>query len=277
MTPFDIPSKYLDRANEIVTSETDIGNRQGDSFQRAGFYFVGIHLLYINGLISESDYQAKAREYIARVDTLKGSYPGVYRRGSEPNTWSHSQLTMSRDQVLSNIVALGLAGKKVRGNRLLTILLSNATRLMLFTTNIYPNKPAKWYQIKFPDLTGFGVYAAYIRAFEKQQLKPLLYLFDLSLLANAALITYRLAKNPDYSDELTFQASLIQSQLSMPTFLSKLAARIYNKRPKAGPPHLGYESDYGPQTALDQYFSYNNLSAPIDDVYRPTLQKLIQK
>lgn len=274
---FTIPEQFLDQANQIVTNEPDIGNRQGDSFQRCAFVMIGQQLQYNNGLISINEYHNEVKSYVARLENLEGWYPGVYRRGSAKGTWSHSQLTMSRDQILSNIIALGLIGKTARGSRLFKILVSNLSRAMLFTTNIYPNKPAKWFQIKLPDLTLATVYAAYIRAFQKPILKPLLYLFDLSLLANAALITYRLAKNPEFSDELTFQASLIQSQLVMPTCISKLAARIYTKRPKAGPPHLGYKSDYGPQTALDQYFSYKAMSAPIDDLFRPTLQKTIQK
>lgn len=274
MNPYDIPSQYLDASNEIVTTETDIGNRQGDACQRAGFYQLGIHLLYINGLLSEFDYRAKVQEYLARLDALSGFYPGVYRRGAAPG-WSHSLLVMSRDQVMSNIVALGLVEKQARGSRLLKVFLSNLSRLMLFTTNIYPNKPAKWYQVKLPDFTFFETWAAYIRAFEKPMLKPLLYLFDLSLLVNA-MITVRKAKNPEFSDELTFQASLIQSQLSMPTFLSKMAVRVYNKRPMPAPPHMGYKSNYAPLAALNQYFGYNALSAPIDDVFAPTLQKVLK-
>lgn len=274
---FTIPKQFLDQANQIVTNEPDIGNRQGDSMQRAGFVMIGQQLQYNNGLISIDEYNNEVKTYIARLDNLKTFYPGVYSRGSVKGTWSGgTSLVMSRDQVLSNIVALGLVGKTARGHRLLEIFLSNITRLGLFTTNVYPNKPVKWYQVKLPDLTLSAVYAAYLRAFANPILKPLLYLFDLSLLANAALITYKLAKNPEFSDELTFQASLIQSQLSMPTFLSKMAVRVYNKRPHPAPPHLGNKSTYAPQQALEQYFGYNAMSAPIDQLFAPTLEKVLK-
>lgn len=268
---YDIPVSYLDKNNQIVQLDGD----GGDSFQRAGFVMIGYYLLHKQGLIDENIYINKVVGYDKRISKLENKkYPGVFARNNTDDTkWYAHYDRMSRDQITSNIVALGLIFDS-DSYYLKRIILSNLTRAMLFTTNIRGNGAIDM-PLKLPDFTGPSIWGMYIRATHTTLLKPFLYLTDLALLADSMIITYHKAKDPTNSDDLSFLSSLIQSQETMPTFLSKLAVKIYNKRPKT---NAQSKSLYGPQTALDDYFAVEYGGCPvIADIFRPTLEKELSK
>lgn len=270
---WQVPSKYLDQSDEIVTTETDLGDRAGDSLQRNGMVGLGAYLNHKFGTITDAEYTQAKIDFFTRITTLEGPL-GTYRRGS--TGWTNTSLTCSRDQMISNLIAAGLIGDTVTLKRFTKFHV--LTRLGCFMTNILPNRIASWTDAKLPDLTLFGFWNILIRANKNTILRPLLYLYDLSLLANSALIVYYKAKDPEFTDELSFQCALIQSREQWPTFVSELAVCIYNKRPSPNPPHNGQTSEYPPQQALDQYFGYaGGMSAPINELYRPVLEKELSK
>lgn len=265
---FDIPTLYLDKSNQVIQSD----GGGGDSLQRAGFIMIGEYFLLKHKVITQDDFNTRKEVYLKRLDLLQDSLDqGKFARNStNPSDWTAQFNRMSRDQVTSNIIALGLINEQTRLSK---IVWSNAKRAMLFTTNTRGNTTDA--PLQLPDLTLFGVWAMYIRAKQVKWLKPLLYLFDLSLLANAEIKTRIYAKDAENADDLGFIEAILQAKEQYPTFISNWAIKIYNQRGLANKTlENGYMSSYGPQTALDYYFDPAFGGCPvIADIYRQFLQK----
>ena len=269
---YEIPAKYIDSYGYV----TQVNGDGGDTFHRLGFIQIANHFLLKHKQITTEQFIVRTNEYLAQSQALecKGR-PGVFKRHPNTSRWYGQCDRMSRDQITPNIVAWGLMGPKGRGRELLNrTLWSNMKRLMLFTTNTKGNSDNypkdSW---KLPDFTGPHVWAMYIRAYRAWALYPLLMVLDIENLASNIIKHFSYFKNPNNSDDLNNIAYLLQARESMPTPISWLSRMIYNFRPKTNPTRAGYLSEYGPQTALDHYFAPEHEGPPINELYRPFLEK----
>lgn len=230
---------------------------------------------------------------------------GNIRRHPDPEKWYREWNRGSRDQSIAVLVACGALGMYIPAMEMFFRHL--LTRLLLFASNtrrnfVYPTKEehlAKstpdvlWnYKWKVPDLTLFKFLATYIRVF-RYHLFPiclvltwvygplsaiipyaLILLGDLETLLGSFNKVYLYGKDPKNSDDNNHILVLCFSNV-LPTPLSWLAKKVYRKRPKAAAPACGYQSDFGPQTALDYYFREENNDPPLNETARPVLEKLL--
>lgn len=273
--------EYFDQWNMIVQRNRD----GGDSCQRMGMYAFGY---YLNICFNyDFDYRNWPNgSFVAYHKALEKlecpNLPNEYRRHPDPTEWYSDSNRLSRDQLIPLIVGMSTTIAKERLGGLFKNHLHK--RFLLFATNNKPNDvPSSDPAWKMPDITFFSVWALYIRSFHDCKnkymkfLQPLLWIFDLEILINSTIITIKGHFNTeDTSDDLNHIITLLYALIVLPTPTAKLAKFIYKFRPKTLPPACGYQSDFGPQTALDYYFREENGGSPMNELYRPILEKLLR-
>lgn len=201
----------LDNKGLIVQSSGD----GGDCLQREGFWAEGGHLNpsypAVPGMIPYD--WAMAILWTGGGYTRYWEYP--YNNPSDT----------SRDQLVSNIRAMGYFSDKRALKEILDSILTNWSR--------FPNN----------DIAFINDYGRFIRAFRAWYLYPLLFLFDVPLVVNS-IIRCVAGRDPNnVGDDVNHIGDLTQSQYVYQTPVSWLARKIYKKfRPS------------GPQYALDWYF-----------------------
>lgn len=198
-----------------------VGQVQPDGFVEGGdsTIFTGLYV-YLSGI-----------EYPYRATFEKGF--GGYVRHPHPsqsfngfaafyrNPWTG---VISRDQMTG--IFAGLISQRDRAGAWRQVA-HHACSLFLFSYNsIINGQDPIVAKRKFPDLTGPDIWAMHIRATNLWIAYPLLLLFDLHLLAGAAVVRL----TPDNDDNIATITKLFIALDHMPTPWSKLALKVFSKK-----------------------------------------------
>lgn len=264
MKYFDLIKPNIDSFGVITQSASNNWDG-GDTAQREGMFLCGIFYLQKGGHCSWQDWDDARTRYNNVIGRLNYSKGWSLRRHPDTTKWYGDVDRMSRDQLTSNIVALGFANKVF----LRQMLVQHIKRALLFTTNTRKNfqyktleehlakstPDVKWdYKWKLPDITFSSIWAAYIRGLDMNLLSFLLPLLDLELLIGSLITLYKTKKDPQFCDHLSHQMLILQAHHKMPSFVSKLAMWVYKKA--------------NPQRALDLYFTDAKSAPHLNEVYR---------
>jgi len=199
---------------------------------------------YLNGQQLHSSFQ--------RLIEVQKATPFV--RHPDSSKWYSRTDRMSRDQSFPYVIALALLANF---GMLFHFFIRHALHLFLFTWNYYPNyvMPGDTdYKRKMPDITLFEFFNVYIRGFRLYPLYPLLLIGDLEMLGSCLIKRYDSDK-----DVCNSLASVLLAKEIMPTPLSYLARKIL--KPVA-------------QRKLDDYFREDWMEPPINEFYRPSVDKM---
>ena len=275
-----MPNKYFDLMQPNIDSFGVIAqgpgdNRDGgDTTQREGMFMCAMQYHLKAGRIAQADFDQMAARYKGIIDNLTYGFGWSLRRHPDKNKWYYESNCMSRDQMTPNLVALGFCHKML----LFKMLICNAARGMLFTTNTrqngaYPkDQPTMslWQRIKFavglydpgiscyywklPDFTDFSIWGLYIRGLNLFPLWPLLVLLDIEMALSATFTWYNTKKGTASNDQLTEQMILLQANYRLPTPVSKLAMWIYKKT--------------NPMNSLNAYFAPAGNGPALNQVYQ---------
>lgn len=245
MTSLELLKPFIDYHGLIAQSNGD----EGDSLEREGLLVVAEALKRNNNLPNVMP-EVSSR-YIDNLSRLRCEMLGNYKRGLHGG-WVSQPDRMSRDQLTSNIVAMGLIDDHTELKR---CLIGHLMRLMLFTTNIRGNGALNL-PLKLPDVTGPSIWASYIRSLNISILYPLLLLSDWLLVAQSVWCRVRFHMSQDNSDILSHMCLLYQSELQMPTPMSKLAVAIL--RPIQ-------------RQCIKLYFDPQSGAPPFDEIFQDVL------
>lgn len=228
----------------------------------------------------------------SRLTYLHGIGTGLYRRHPKPEYWGSRTNTMSRDQTIPLLAAMALYGMKAQ---VWDYIKGHAKRGFLFATNTTPNwtYPSHqvdftwWQKVKFffgwdpgypvyatkmPDLTIGDFWALELRGLYSPWAKPFFYPvlcgLDLFTLIGSATKVYMYGKDPSHSDDRNHVNCLLVGLQICPTFVIRLAAKLYSKRPKC---EGASATTSGPQSALDHYYRAAN-SPPFNELARPIIR-----
>lgn len=269
---FDLLKPNID-AFGVITQNANNSWDGGDTAQREGMFALAVAIHYFHGRLTAAEYKEMIDRYRSVIDRLNDNAWSL-KRHPDPSKWYSENDCMSRDQLTSNLVSIGIFQRDL----LFKMLLKSMARAGIFTTNTrqngaYPtDKPAMstWQKLKFalglydpgipcyywklPDLLDPSMWGGYIRGLNWKLLWPMLLMTDLVLVFGAFSIMYKVKKDPTFCDHLSYQMLILQSKYIMSTPVSKLAMWIYKK--------------VGPQKALDLYFQPANCGPALNEVYR---------
>lgn len=233
-------SKYFDLIKPAIDSygliaQLPSNNRDGgDTAQREGMFGIFIAWLYKLGKIDQVEYESLKKRYEDNLAKLECSW-GNLKRHVDTSMWYSFCDRMSRDQWISNIIAMGMLSLK---KALLKMLIGHLKRALLFTTNtrhnwVYPpehpkHTPDQDYSWKLPDITVLACWGAYIRGFRALPLYPLLLIFDLDILFNSCIWLWKFKYKPNDTDILNHLNMILQARTSMPTPISWIARKMLN-------------------------------------------------
>lgn len=248
-------NEYRDEYNLIVQKDFD----GGDSAHRIGIYYSGMYLLYKDNKI----YLTKLKKQF--IDDLnKITVKNKFVRHPDQSKWYSNPNNFSRDQTTPLIIAMGFFDEKERIIENLNFLVKNK--------GFYPNNLKNWTneQKVFPrdynDFAGVTDYAHYVRSLKNKYFYPYLLISDISLFVHSIIrIYYSYYDETDTSDDLNFTLSIIQSEESLPTPLSKAAKFLYAKFKKN---NSLVNSTNAIQSSWDYYFRPEALAPPLNEVYR---------
>jgi len=224
----------------------------GDTIQREGMFLCAMWYHRQANRITDVQWVEMWVRYGQIVDKLNANNWAL-RRHPDSSKWYYETNRMSRDQLTSNLCALGYC----RPYMLKSLLWKHMWRALLFTTNTRQNAALPGtpeYKWKLPDITFSSIWGSYIRGLDWKALWFLLPLCDMELLVNSAIIWYKVKKDPTFCDHLSQQMLLLQASHRMPTWVSRLAMWVYKK--------------VDPQRALDLYFEPAKCGPAINEVYR---------
>lgn len=230
---------FRDNKGLIVQGDGD----GGDTCSRTGLFWYAIRILRFD----HRDRDHFLSEY--RKLEIK---PGILVRHPDegPNCgkpgyrdfacWNNPKV-LSRDQWVPIVIALGAWGRTVE----LKALFKESRKRFFFHQN--------------GDLTGPSHWGVWIRAFQIQWLKPVLYFTDLFLVLGALIDLVKAQFKPnDTSDVINGTIQLIQANRCQPTVFTRLATWLLSKR--------------GPQGAWDIYFHHHTKAPPFNDLYRSLIK-----
>jgi len=257
----------------VITQNAQNSWDGGDTTQREGMFLCAMWYHFQAGRITSQDWAQSTSRYLGIVNQLNYKDGWALRRHPDPTKWYHDPNRMSRDQLTSNICALGYCNRPT----LLRLMLNNLLRVGLFTTNTRENGATKengqpittlqriWYffgwrptypvwAISPPDFTDPTIWGAYIRGLGWEALWPVLIATDCLLAANAAVTLYQTKQGAAADDQLSLQMLLLQAVNQMPTPVSRLAMWIYKKTV--------------PMNSLNVYFAPANNGPAMNQIYR---------
>ena len=192
------------------------------------------------------------RPHFQKLIEVQKATPFV--RHPDPSKWYSQTDRFSRDQATPYLIALAL-NKNYK--MLAHFFFRHMLHGFLFTWNYIPN----WvmpgdpgYKKKMPDITLFEFFNVYIRGFRLYPLYPLLLLGDLEMFLGS--IVKRFSKSNDVANSL---ANTLLAQRVMPTPLSYLSRKILK-------PIV--------QIRLDDYFMESKMEPPINEFYKPIVEKM---
>lgn len=230
----------------------------GDSFSFAGQVFVAEYFrIYMDKNGCTYDLAQPKLEYINR-NWLAYVGKGVWARSMSYARSGRTNM-MSRDQLSSNIVAMGLSGEILR-DELMYSLKSLICRGLFMTNTVDNDETKKGFHV--PDITGPTEWSAFIRAvlgLKSYILFPFLLLGDTQLLIDVLIKRHAMKTDP-IQNSTNLICYLLQSKLSS-TFISKLARRIF-----------------APLSAvsLTAWFTRNQDEPPIHLLYVDWIQKALE-
>jgi hypothetical protein len=256
----------------VITQNAKQNWDGGDTTQRCAMFMCAMQYHLEAGRITQTQFNEMATRYMGIINNLLYRKIWSLRRHPDPTKWYHDPNRMSRDQLTSNICALGFASKWT----LFKLLLGNILRGMLFTTNTRENGATKsngqpisflqriqyffgWrpaYPVwawSLPDVTDPSIWGAYIRGLSAWPLYPLLFLTDLVLVIQSLITLYETDNGTASDDQLTQQMLLLQSNYRLKTPVSMLAMWLYKKA--------------NPMAALNAYFAPANDGPAMNKVY----------
>jgi len=264
---------YIDKLGMIIHLNENAG---GDSAQRMGMDYIfkyfneplirQINAIKYHILVIKQLFIFDVDEWIRHPDILK---------------WYGRLGTFSRDQMISNIISMGLYSSYYR----------NIYLTLLETENIL--KKRYWFlwntkrigQIeekpkKIPDCGGLVLPALFIRALSKKNEKWKLYFYDITLFIGSLGRILSGILNPvegsfiqrkildNVGPDINHLLKLKQAQCFYPTIISEVSRKIYFKyRKNAGQPRL--KNVTGPQSAFDWYFRKTE-DPPMNETLRIT-------
>lgn len=258
---YQMVQPYRDKFNLITQKDFD----GGDSAHRTGLFYLGLYLNYKDDSKVIVQIKKDFEKDLSKLEYKKGHFV----RNPDPDQWYSNPKNFSRDQTTPLIVALGVLDKK-------DIVFENMIQL-IETFGFYPNSLKNWtnkqkvFPLDFRDFAGLSDWGAYIRALDWKWAYPYLLISDTQLLGSTIIrLWFSHVDQDDSSDDLNLTVHLIQSDLNMPTPLSKLAKWVYKQKvinrshDKTNPIHSYWQ----------YYFSHEaHNRPPIDEVFRCPIQK----
>lgn len=208
---------HLDAKGLIVQSTGD----GGDTLQREGFWFEGAHLVDMEPSIPPMKSYEDALTVLYTPQGFERSWQAPYNDPSDT----------SRDQLVSNIRAMGYYNYTKQLNFILLNILKNWSR--------FPNG----------DIAFINDYGRFIRAFRAWYLYPLLFLFDVPLIVNSVLRCVIGRDSNNVGDDINHIGDLAQAQNIYATPTSWVARLIYKHFRPSFTSNIS-----GPQYALNWYF-----------------------
>lgn len=225
---------HFDNLGLLVQKDGD----GGDTAQRTGMYYLGRFLTTQGG-----ERFLLYPEFDEKLSYLEYGESGNFRR--HPQQWNALD-DFSRDQQTPLVIAMGIFGFTKRLGRMFW---NHVKRF-----GKYQNK-----DFASPEHWGY-----YVRAFKSRWLYPYLLLSDIWMLGGTLVRLYKASKDfDDVGDDLNCILALLQSELVMPTPASKLTTYLYKK----------YRAFGGPQYALDRYFREETGANPINELYKPIIDR----
>jgi hypothetical protein len=232
---------YLDAKGLIVQQNGD----GGDTLQREGFWYEGIYLVPRMPVIMTPNLAPynNAITILWTVNGFERSWQVPYNDPSD----------CSRDQLVSNIRAMGYFDYKGPLDYILTGVIKNFSR--------FPNG----------DICFINDYGRFIRAFKSWYLYPLLLIFDLPIIVNSIIRCIAGKDSNNVGDDVNHIGDLAQAKCIFPTPISFLARKIYI----AFRPNYNPACRNGAEYALSWYFradsggnpEFIKLWAPIVDEF----------
>ena len=217
----------------------------GDSLQRTGF--IAIAQSFGDKRLAKSQFLDRMKHHEVE-DGLFVRHPDLAHWYSRPNT-------TSRDQLTPVVVACGLLNCR---HLLRRIFFAHVKRL-----GFYQNWRESDGTFKIADYASPEHWGFYVRSFNAWYLYPLLFISDIFSLVGTLYKVYKYSRTPKNVDDLNRIVSLTQSNLVLPTPISKLSLKIYKKR-RSHMPRIS-----GPRYALTRYFG--NARSPYSDSESPPL------
>lgn len=252
---------YLDSYNLVVQKDGD----GGDTANKMGL--LGVAAYFLN----DQDLKDYVREGLPKLIVDTNPYKLV--RNPTPNIFWSDPNHFSRDQQSAVVLGASLVDKK--------LMVFNIMLAHLMRYGAYQN-----FQFKTQDVSGkttlikgdiaspehLGYYA---RALDAYHLYPLLYIADLFMLLNSIVIVVKSYLDPDdTSNDLNHIAALLFTKVKQPTLMSWLARQVYVRlRANAGKDKQSRLPGFAPQTALDHYFREETGAPPINEFFKPFLEK----
>lgn len=278
-------SDYTDEFG-LYSEKYGYGWESGDSMERVGFKFIAeyFHFKFYGDYDRYSNSKITFDKQIQEVQIK----PGMFCRHPR-QSWTISKYSPSRDQHISNMVALGFRGNK---KIILRFLLRHIARLGFFP-NIMQEFEPDWDQswrnwqlkAKFPDITSPEHIGMFIRALNLWPLYPFLILGDIFSVIGALITIYNCRKDPSTYDDLSGLCLMIQAKYVMPTPVSWLARTLYRKyraayimTNDATPDSIIYQLDkdgLGAEYAMNRYFKWD-WQPPFNELYNPMLKELLK-
>lgn len=191
--------------NTIVQADLD----SGDTAQRVG------HFLALCNMAKLPSFDVI--DYTKAINALT-SAPGVYRRSADPTHWGYNSNNFSRDQWNALQLAFAIHNDTVR----LKESMLQLVRRKLFHQNTHTGAPPS--TEKTPDFSHPTHFSVHIRGMNDESRSWLLPILDLFFLGDLILRNFTDSAN-DVDNMLAPQ--LLFANIVMPTFVSKLAIKIY--------------------------------------------------
>lgn len=223
---------YLDSKGLITQQNGDAG----DQLQREGFWNEGCYLAYPKCVVIPN--LATYRDAITILWTLKG-FTRSWLPGTSIPPWN-DPTDCSRDQLVSNIRAMGYCGYKEPLDFILTGVIKNFSR--------FPNG----------DIAFINDYGRFIRAFKLWFLYPLLFICDLPIIVNSIIRCFQGRDFNNVGDDVNHIGDLAQAQHTYPTLVSFIARKIYI----AFRPNFNPACRNGAEYALSWYFRADSGANP---------------
>lgn len=208
----------FDENNLIVQLNGD----GGDTAQRMGLYFSLLRMRDILGISNNNFIYSSTIDYINAIKLLQVE-SGIWRR--HPTQWN-SPKDFSRDQTISNVVAMGFCGLR---NDLRNLFLAFKKRKFLFFQNndiMTPTFVGAFIRSYYWSNNGFMIVLFSLI------LWPILFWLDLCLVVEALIRCYKKGNDFDnVGDDLNTSLIILQAQFILPTPFAWFSAFIYSWLP----------------------------------------------
>ena len=258
---YEMINPYRDKFGLITQKDFD----GGDASHRTGLFYLGLYLNYKEDENKVIAIQKRFEEDLKKIEYKKGHFV----RHPDPTKWYSNPKNFSRDQTTPLIVALGFLNKK-------DSVYENMIQL-IESFGFYPNILKNWtnkekvFPLDYRDFAGLSDWGAYIRALEWKWAYPYLLISDTQLFGSSLIrLWFSHVDQDDSSDDLNLTIHLIQSDLVMPTPLSKLSKWIYKKKLV----NRSHNQTNSIHSYWEYYFSHiDHNRPPIDKVFKCPIEK----